>query len=58
MTLQKIENLKISELEFQNDWFDNPATFNVYMDHGFTMSRDVDETSPNLIKEWFEDRRY
>ena len=57
MTLQEIEDLKIQEREFQNDYYDNPVTFKVYLDHGFEIDGNVDEATQNLIKDWFEDRR-
>ena len=57
MTLQEIEELKTAEREFQNDVYDNPVTFKVYLDHNYEIDGNVDEATQQLIKDWFEDRR-
>lgn len=57
MTLQEIEALKTPEREYQNNVYDNPVTFQVYLDHNFEIDGNVDEATQQLIKDWFEDRR-
>lgn len=57
MTLQEIQNLTTDQREIQNECYDNPVTFKVYLDHNFEISSDIDEATQQLIKDWFEDRR-